>query len=44
MAKLGEVEIKILNQQIQIDKLENSVDINDFISYYFNKDVGALDL
>jgi hypothetical protein len=44
MAKLEEVEIKIQNQQIWIDELENSANINNFISHHSNEDVGAPDL
>jgi len=38
------VEIKIQNQQLWIDELEDSADIDDFISYYSNEEFGALNL
>ena len=44
MAKLGEAERKIQNQQIRIDELENSADIDDFMSHHSNEDAGAPNL
>lgn len=43
-AKLGEAEIKIQNQQSRIDELENSADIDDFMSHHSDEEFGAPNL